>query len=601
MRLRRLRVPALGVLSLLVLTLSACGGSGHKTATTSPSAGAKFAPVTAPPAGAKRGGQLKVLAAGDVDYIDPGAAHYQFTFMIDGATERQLLSWRPGDVERPRPDLAAAAPEISGDGLTITFHIKPGVKFSPPVDRAVKCDDFKYAIERALLPAVGNGYVGGYLKDVAGFKAAQAAVKHDTKVAPSIAGLQCPDDATFVIKLAKPSSASVLGPLSLPLGAPVPREYAGKYDAVTPSAYGSHVVGTGPYMIANDASGKLTGYTSGKLIKLARNPNWSASTDWRPAYLDGIEIQEGFADTNSATQKILAGRGQVNGDLNLDATSLKLAATRYPQQLSLTPAGSISYIALNTAKAPFDDINVRKAVIAASNRTDLRATRGGSLVGGVASHFLPPGIPGFDEAGGTAGPELDFVRNANGDMAVATKYMKAAGFTSGKCQGACNVTMVGDGTPPGSNTAEVFKNQLEQLGFHVSFQKVAHDVMYTKFCMVPKAEPSVCPNVGWLKDFQDPQSILELAFGGEAINPSNNPNFPQLNDPAINRKISDAVYVSDPSARARAWGDVDRQIMAQAAAVPWLWANQGNVRSRDVAGVINRFSAKWDLSFTSIR
>ena len=61
--------------------------------------------------------------------------------------------------------------------------------------------------------------------------------------------------------------------------------------------------------------GELTGYTPNKEIHLVRNPNWEASdADFRPAYLDTITFQEGFADTVSAGKKILAGSAQVNGD-----------------------------------------------------------------------------------------------------------------------------------------------------------------------------------------------------------------------------------------------------------------------------------------------
>ena len=260
--------------------------------------------------------------------------------------------------------------------------------------------------------------------------------------------------------------------MALPVTAPVPRDYAAEFDAENPSTYGDHQVATGPYMIENDSSGELTGYTSGKEIKLVRNPNWDPETDYRPAYLDNITVQEGFADTNSASKKILTGDSQVNGDFSLDATSLKLAATQYPDQLTLTPSGGNRYISLNMTKPPFDDINVRKAVIAGSNRTDLRNTRGGELAGPVMTHIIPPQIPGFEEAGGLEGPNLDYIQNPNGDPSLAASYMKKAGFSSGKCEGDCDVTMIGDDAPPGSDTAEVFKNQLEQLGFNVDLQKV---------------------------------------------------------------------------------------------------------------------------------
>jgi peptide/nickel transport system substrate-binding protein len=578
------------------VAISACGGSSGS----SDSSGAdnQFPSPTAPPDGAKKGGDLTVLAAGDVDYIDPGAAYYQFSYMIDSATQRQLVSWQPDDVEKPTPDLATGEPQVSDDGLTITFQIKPGIMFSPPVNRAVKCDDFKYAIERALLPGVANGYVGTYMKDVVGLPEAQKKDANATKAA-DVSGVTCSGD-TLTIKLTKTSSAGVLGALSLPIGAPVPRDYAAKYDAENPSTYGTHQVATGPYMIDNDG-GTEVAYTSGKEIQLVRNPNWDASTDWRPAYLDSIEVQEGFTDTDSAAKKILGGDSQVNGDFSLDATSLKLAATQYPDQLTVTPSGGNRYIALNTQEPPFDDINVRKAVIAASNRTDLRNTRGGDLIGPVATHYIPPGIPGFEEAGGEAGPNLDFVSNPNGDMAVAEKYMKAAGFSSGKCEGDCDITMVADDSPPGSDTAEVFKDQLDQLGFNVNFQKVAHDVMFTKFCNVPKNQPDVCPNVGWIKDCQDPQCILQPTFNGASIVPSNNSNWPLLDDPTINKEMDKAVYVDDPTERAQVWGKIDDDITALAPAVPWVWDNQSNIESADVAGVINLFNANWDLSFTSLK
>ena len=61
-------------------------------------------------------------------------------------------------------------------------------------------------------------------------------------------------------------------------------------------------------MIENDAEGELIGYTPNKEIHLVRNPNWEPSDgDYRPAYLDEITIQEGFADTVSAGKKMLAG------------------------------------------------------------------------------------------------------------------------------------------------------------------------------------------------------------------------------------------------------------------------------------------------------
>jgi peptide/nickel transport system substrate-binding protein len=580
-----------GLIALLGLALSSCGG-GDNNESVSETQG-KFAPATAPPDNAQKGGDLTVISSGDVDYIDPGAAYYQYTYMLDNAMNRTLVAWQPADTEKPSPDLADGEPEISSDGKTLTFTLQSGIKYSPPVNRDVTSADVKYAVERALLPGVANGYVAAYLGDIEGFKEAEAAVKKDPTKAPDISGIETPDDQTIVFHLTQPTAVAAEQALSLPISSPVPEEYAKKYDAENPSTYGENQVNTGPYM--------LESYSPGKEIKLVRNPNWNPDTDFRPAYLDSITLQAGFTDTVSATKKILTGSAEVNGDFSPPATGLKLAATQYSDQLTLTPSGGNRYIALNTSKPPFNDINVRKAVIANSDRTALQATRGGPLAGPVATHFIPPEIPGFDEAGGLAGPNLDFVKNPKGDPALAAKYMKKAGFSSGKCEGSvCDITVVGENQPPDKDTGEVAADQLKDLGFNVNLQEVNGDVMYTKFCNVPDNEPNVCPTVGWIKDFNNGQAILDVPFNGENIVSSNNSNWPQLNDKAINKAMDKAKLISDPAEQAAAWGKIDDDVTAQAPAIPWIWDNQANISSSDVAVVINKFNAVTDLSFTSL-
>jgi len=591
-----------GLIAALALALSSCGGGGSSGSSDVSSEVAKFPAPTAPPDNAQKGGTLTALASGDVDHIDPGAAYYQFTYMIDSATQRPLLGWQPDDVDNPTPDLADGEPTISSDNKTLTFKIKKGIEYSPPLGggAAPKGDvtsaDVKYAIERALLPGVANGYVGFYLGDIEGFSQAQAAATKDPTKAPDISGIETPDDSTVVFHLSKPGAAVAEQALSLPISSPVPERYAAKFDAENPSSYGLHQVAVGPYYITN--------YQAGKDITLERNPNWNPDLDWRPAYLDKIDIQEGFSDTVSAGKKILTGSDLVNGDFSAEPTVVKEAVQKYPDQLTLTDSGGNRYVALNTTKPPFDDINVRKAVIANSDRTALVATRGGPLVGAVATHFIPPAIPGFDEAGGVAGPqgsEFDFVQHVNGDPDLAASYMKKAGFPSGKCTGDCTVTMVGSNEPPAPSTTAVIKDQLTQLGFKVDVQQVSLATMYTKFCDVPKNEPNVCPNVGWIKDFQDPQSILQVPFSGDSIVPTNNSNWPLLDDKAINTAINKAIYINDPDQRAAAWGKIDDDIVGQAAAIPWIWDNQVNISSSDVATVINLFNAETDLSFTSLK
>ena len=100
MQLRRLRLLLpVPVLIVLAGVLSSCGSSGSSTSASSSSASSaipsQFQAPTAAPSDAKSGGHLTVLSEGDIDYMDPGAAYYQFTYMMDEATQRGLMGWQP--------------------------------------------------------------------------------------------------------------------------------------------------------------------------------------------------------------------------------------------------------------------------------------------------------------------------------------------------------------------------------------------------------------------------------------------------------------------------------------------------------------------------
>ena len=286
MRQKLLRVTLPGILVVASIGLVACGSDSSSDSSSTEAAQKEFAAPTEAPSDAQTGGDLNVVAASDVDYIDPGAAYYQWTFMITSATQSPLEAYAPADIEQPTPLLATEAPTISDDGKTITYTINSGVKYSPPVNREVTAADVKYAIERSLLPGVPNGFVQTYLAGVEGIdKAVKEAQDNPTGGAPDISGITAPDDTTLEIKLTNTTAAGVTGALTLPVSSPVPEEYAKQYDAENPSTYGEHQVATGPYMIQNDCvddSGEIvgkdcdeaTGYTPSKEIHLVRNPNW---------------------------------------------------------------------------------------------------------------------------------------------------------------------------------------------------------------------------------------------------------------------------------------------------------------------------------------
>src|SRR4051794_30111205 len=581
-------------LASLALVVAACGGSSNNSSG-SQAAEKSSANQKEALASGQKGGTLTQLGSSDVDYLDPGHTYYTAGFQIVYATNRTLYSFKPEDGTTPVPDLAESDPQISPDKKTITVKIRKGVKFGPPVNREVTSKDVKYAMERAFSINVGGQYTA-YFSSLVG-----APAKPTTGVKP-ISGITTPDDQTIVFKLTKALGVPFAAALVMPITAPVPEEFAKKFDAANPSTYNTHVVSSGPYMIQNDAQGNTTGYKAGKSITLVRNPNWDgkATGDYRPAYLDKIILKTNQTNTQVAGQQVLDGQGLVL-DTNPPSSVLKKVVTQVKDQFVTVPSGGYRYFPMNTSKAPFNDINVRKAVMAGFSRNAARLARGGKYVGDIATHFLPPEFPGFDQAGGTAGFGLDYFndKDTDGNTDVAAKYFKAAGHADGKADGA-SVFMVGANADPGKAQAEVAQAQLQKLGFNVKLRLVPQDAVYTDWCQVPAKKVDMCAGAGWFKDFADPQSMLEPVFKGSLITQTGNINYSQLKDPKVDKAMNEAA-LKEGDDRLQAWADIDKMIIQDAAAIPFLWDKTTLIRSKNVNGVAASYYTSWDLNYTSIK
>jgi peptide/nickel transport system substrate-binding protein len=591
-------------LAVLALVVAACGSDNSSGGSTSGSAGQNRGDVVKQ---GKKGGALTVLAAGDVDYMDPGQTYYTWGYMVANATNRTLYAYKPDNSKTAVPDLATGPPEISKDNTQITVHIRKGVKYAPPVNREVKAQDIKYAFERAFTKEVPSGYAGTYFNTIVG-----APSPSNTKSFQPISGITTPDDNTIVFKLKDASAPVVSAALVMNITTPVPKEYAQKFDQKNPTTYDNYVAFTGPYMVKNNSSGKLVGHQPGKEIDLVRNPNWDKSTDpIRPAYLDSVTIQEGNDDAATAAKRALTGQATICCDSGAPPSQvIKLALSRYQDQIGFVPSGGTRYISFDTTQKPFDNINVRKGIIAATDRTALRLTRGGAALGDIATGWLPPGVPGFEEAGGLKqNDDLDFLNHPSGDPAISKKYMLAAKKddpslpidSNGHWTGSDKILTVASNADPGKKTAEVFQGQIQKLGFKLNFRIVPQDTLYTKFCSVPKAKVQICPNVGWFKDFADPQSMLDATFNGNNILQQGNVNWPQLDVPAINSAMKKAAVVPTGTARNKAWAKINHQIAEQAPAIPWIWDKSASLSSKDVQLVVSSYSTSPDLNFTSLK
>src|SRR4051812_19897301 len=89
------------------------------------------------------------------------------------------------------PDIATSVPKPAKGGTVYTFHLKPGVKFGPPVNRAVTSKDIAYALERLAKPKNGAQY-GFYYSVIKGFDA------YGAGKAKSISGVSTPNASTIV-------------------------------------------------------------------------------------------------------------------------------------------------------------------------------------------------------------------------------------------------------------------------------------------------------------------------------------------------------------------------------------------------------------------
>ncbi|HUA11467.1 MAG TPA: ABC transporter substrate-binding protein [Solirubrobacteraceae bacterium] len=590
-------IAALALAGGFGLLLAACGSSSSESTSTTNAAlstsGLK-SPLTEKLTCAKKGGTLDVLQENDFEHLDPGISYYSVDYSVVFATQRPLYSNKPNSIALPAtPDVAEGQPEITEGGKEVTVHIKHGIRFSPPVNSEVTSEDVAYAIERGANPNVANPYFHAYFEAVEGAPSANGG---------PISGITTPNKYTIVFKLTEPDGQIVADALVLPLSAPVPKSYAEKFDKNKPSNYVDYEVATGPYMLKNNAEGKVLGigYTPGKEAVLVRNPNWSASTDYRPACLNEVVIKIGGTGTVLA-EETLKGTNVVDSE-GTPAPTLKLAYEKYKSQLEISPGAGMHYIGVNNAVGPFRNEDLRKAFYAALNRKAMNKLSGGELVTTTATHFIYPTIPGFEQAGGVAGPKVDFNEHAEGDMAVATEYIKKAGYPSGKYTGGTTVSIVAASGPPAKERAELVNETLKNLGFKTKLSLEETATMYAKYCNVPKEEITICPSVGWIADFGDAQTVLNITFNGKYINSTGNVNWSQANNATINKHMNEAVKVVGAEARAKAWGATDREVVEHALAVPVDWDKMAWLEGTEVEGVGQLWNTgQWDYSFTSLK
>ena len=596
----------LALVGVLALVAAACGGDDDGGgATGSTATGASGAQEITP------GGTFKAALLSDVTAgFDPQKEYYAVAWAFYRCClARTLMSYDPNDPDSTHliPDLAAADPEISADGLTWVFTIKDGVTYGPPYeDVEITAQDFIRAFEREGTPEVAAGYYFYYLDTesqggIVGFSDFYAGK------ADSIEGLVAVDDKTLEIHLNRP--AGDLGyRLAMPATAPIPEGASENHV----DDYGRYLVSSGPYMF--EGSEQITdttpapGYQPGKSITLVRNPSWSAATDpIRKAYVDEIDVAiGGTAEDNQ--NKIDAGELDIEYDGIPPAEAIRRYTTdpELQDQIFVNSSDGVRFLWMNLAVPPFDDLAVRRAINYAIDRDGMRRLRGGETVGDIATHMIIPSLEN-DELG-----DYDPFPSPNhaGDIDAAKAEMANSKYdTDG--DGVCddpvcdNVLFVTDEASPYAEQAALVQDNLEPLGITLDIKAFERSTMYNKY-FNPKEHVPFGGGAGWFKDYADAYSFVYPLFYGPNILDAGNTNYPMLGAdpdqlqkygytqefgvtevPGIDDQAEECFALVDAGERTTCFAELDRILTEEIAAyVPFLFDNDVDTVSTRVQNYV---------------
>jgi dipeptide transport system substrate-binding protein len=289
--------------------------------------------------------------------------------------------------------------EVSPDGMTITFKLRPGAKFHSGVNgftpsRDFNADDVLWSFERQWKAEHPYAKVSGGAFDYFNDMEMPALLKSIEKV----------DDLTVKMTLNEPN-APIIANLAMDFGTIHSAEYADYLmKKGTPEQFDQIPVGTGPFMFVD--------YQKDAVIRFKAHPDYWAGK----AKFDDL-IYAITQDPTARYAKLKAGECQVMGYPNpadLDAMS------KDPDINLMSQAGlNIGYLAMNVKKPPFDKKEVRQAINMAIDRDAiLKEVYQGA--GQKAKNLIPPTIWSYSEA------SKDYEYNPE----KAKEMLAAAGVTS---------------------------------------------------------------------------------------------------------------------------------------------------------------------------
>lgn len=532
-------------LALIVAPLTACGGGGSGSGKTE----ADYDKV------------LSVQVGPNPETLDPA-----LNSAVDGANT--ILHLYEGllvvDEQGQLAPGQAESWETSEDGLTWTFHLRDGLKWSDGSDLTAK--DFVYSWKRICDPEVAAPYAETVLSPVKGFDKAMEG-KAD-KLAVS-----APDDKTFVVELSAP--CTYFGSLAA-FATMMPVQEAtieenGDAWATSPDTY----ISNGPF--------KMAGWEQGSHIIVEKNENyWNADA----IKLDAIKFNL-IEDANAAYS------GFQSGELHFikDVPTEEIPSLEGNDEFHIDPIIGTYYLNLNCNMDEFKDANVRKALSLAIDRKYVAET----IMQGTyspAGNFMGPGWKDTDGS--------EFVTKSNGGNAYinvddhaanleqAKQLLAEAGYPDG--EGFPEITYSTNDAGYHKAVAEYLQDAWGELGIKVKVDIVE----WASFTPMRRNGDYETARNGWVGDYDDPSNMLDLLYS------TNGNNDGKFNSPDYDAQMDIARSTLDAAERSAALHKAEDILMEEAGCVPVAYYNDFYLQSNKINGMWHSPYGYWYFMYADI-
>jgi oligopeptide transport system substrate-binding protein len=505
------------------------GASGSPSASPSPSGSTSPSPSASEKTSSYDGKNLAVNLASEPATLDPALNN-----AVDGAVMLNhffegLMKW--SDSGNAVPDVrginfATLAPGqaesydkvANGDGtVTYSFKIREDAKWSD--GKPVTANDFVYTWRRLANPETTANYT--YMIDmVKGY--AEVSKGAD----PKTLGVSAPDDHTFVVDLTYDC------PYFLEIAA-FPATYPVREDVVTADpknwTRGDQYIGNGPW--------KLAEWVHDSFIKAVPNEFHYDAKNLGPETIT-FQLMD---DQNAMLANFKSGELQFIEEMPVDEIPSLIA----DGSLNIMDYIGTYFVVFQNQKAPFDNAKVRQAFTLAINSKYIveQVTQTGQVPAGA---FVPPGVADKDGAKGddfrTVGgnywnPPLDDA-TYQANVEKARQLMAEAGYPNG--EGFPVVTYLYNTSDAhravGEALQQMWKNE---LNVDVQLQNQEWNSFQESR---KKGEFSIARH-GWIADFNDPISFLDMWMNG------NGNNDAKYNNPKFDAAIAEAKGTADPAKR----------------------------------------------------